>query len=663
MPIVKRVLPFLILLLAAPALAATGRWSPLGPDGGTVTALAVDPVNSRTVYAATQEGEGVFKSRDGGETWSPSGMGLPKTPGYSVFCLAIHPGRPAILYAGTLSFGMYKSTDGGASWSPSRGGLSANLGIHALAIDPRAPGTVFAGTGVGVFKTTDGGAHWTLKNGGLPDAPVVSDLAVDPKRPAVVYAAVGPSGLYKSTNGGETWTLSNRGLPAQQAIDTLEIDPRRSATVYASTYAGLFKSTNGGASWFPSNTGLPKAIVSALAIDPRSSRTLFAGTFFDTGVFRSDDGGASWRPINAGLNNPVIWSLAITPQGTVYAATEGEGKPGGVFQSAGGQTWRRTVRGLSTLEITALAAEAGGSGAPSVLWAGTPSLGVFRSPNGGGVWRRVPIPGVIGPVNAIVPDPVHPGTAYILAYERNVVFGGLTIRLFKTLDAGRTWSNLPFPATPTSGPFLNLLRDPRDGTLWLAGSGLARSTDGGLTWTVPSGIASPDLIVEIGFDPSSPQVLYAAGYMPPPSRFSPSEARLYKSTDGGASWTRTDTGLAGIGGVRNVLVSPASSQVIHAASFSGILFRSTDAGAHWDRVAAAPQSGTITGLIAGPDGTLYAATSNTGVYSSPDGLVWTAVSSGLSSLAIKVLELDPADPDTLYAGTEAAGVEAYTFPP
>jgi len=662
MPIAKRALPLLILLLAAPALAATGRWSLLGPDGGTVTALAVDPVVSRIVYAATQKGEGVFKSRDGGETWSPSGTGLPKIPGNSVFCLAIDPRRSTILYAGTLNFGIYKSIDGGASWSPSQRGLSANLlGVNALAIDPGAPSTVFAGTGAGVFKTTDGGANWKLKNGGLPDAPLVSDLAIDPKRPAVVYAAVGTSGLYKSANGGETWRPINLGLPAGQGVATLAIDPRRSATVYAATYAGLFKSTNGGASWFPANTGLPKSIVSALAIDPRSSRTLFAGTFFDTGVFRSDDGGASWSPVDAGLSNLVIWALAIAPQGTVYAATEGDSKPGGVFQSADGQTWRRTVRGLSTLEITALAAESAGPGAPSILWAGTPSLGVFRSLNGGGVWRRVPIPGVSGPVNAIAVDSAHAGTAYVLAYERDG-FGGLTIRLSKTVDAGRTWSRLPLPATPTSGPFSNLLRDPRTGTLWLAGYGLARSTDGGLTWTAPSGIAIPDFLVDVGFDPSSPQVLYAAGYRPPPSRFEPSEGRLYKSTDGGASWTRTDAGLAGSFGVQRVLVSPARSQVVYAASF-GVLFRSADAGAHWDRVAEAPQSGSITDLAAGPDGTLYAATSNTGIYASPDGLVWTSIGNGLSSLAVNALELDPADPDTLYAATEAAGVEAYTFPP
>jgi photosystem II stability/assembly factor-like uncharacterized protein len=658
MPIAKRTLPFLILLLAAPALAASGRWSLLGPDGGTVTTLAVDPLNPRIVYAGTRDGEGVFKSRDGGETWSPSGEGLPKLPGSGVFCLAIAPRRPAILYVGTLNFGIYKSTDGGASWSPSRRGLSANLlGVEALAIDPRAPDTVLAGTGVGIFKTTDGGANWKLRNGGLPATPVISDLAIDPKRPAVVYAAAGTSGLYKSTNGGETWAPAHHGLPAGLAVATLAIDPRRSATVYAATYAGLYKSVDAGASWFPANAGLPKAVVSALAIDPRSSRTLFAGTFFGTGVFRSDDGGASWSPIDDGLGNRVIWTLAINPQGRVYAGTDGESKPGGVFQSADGRTWSRTVRGLSALNVTEVAVE---PGEPSVLWAGTASLGVFRSPNEGGVWRRVPIARVSGPVNAIVPDPAHPGTACVLAYEPDG-FGGLAIHLFKTADAGRTWARLANPAV-TAGPFLGLTRDPRNGTLWLAGYGLARSADGGLTWTAPSGIASSDLLVDVGFDPFSPQVLYAAGYLPPPSRFSPSEARLYKSTDGGASWTRSDTGLAGTGGVQKVLVSPANPRVIYAASFS-TLFRSTDAGAHWDHVADAPQQGAITDLAAGPDGTLYAATGNTGVYSSPDGLVWTSISDGLSSLAVHDLELDPAHPDTLYAATGSAGIEAYTFPP
>jgi photosystem II stability/assembly factor-like uncharacterized protein len=649
MPIPKRAAPCLLLLLlaAAPVLAASGRWSLLGPPGGTVTSIAIDPKNARIVYAGTQKGEGVFKSLDGGVTWSPSGAGLPRSPGNGVVCLAIDPLRPTVLYAGTLNFGIFKSIDGGASWSPSQHGLSANLlGVETLAIDPRTPDVVFAGTGVGLFKTTDGGANWKPKNGGLPAPPLITDLAIDPKRPAVIYAAAGPGGLYKSTNGGETWAPSHQGLPAL-AVATVTIDPRHSVTVYAGTYAGLYKSTNGGASWSPSNSGLPESVVTALVVDPRSSRTLFAGTFFGTGVFRSDDGGASWSPIDEGLSNLEIWALAINPRGTVYAGTAGEDKPGGVFQTADGRTWSRTVRGLSALQVTVVAAAPGN---PPVLWAGTPALGVFRSLNGGVAWRQIPIAGLNSAVNSIVVDPAHPGTVYVLGYERDS-FGGLTIHLFKTTDIGRTWSRLAYP-TLRDGPFQGLTRDPRTGTLWLTGFGLARSTDGGATWTVSSGgIASQDLLEDIAFDPSSPQVLYAAGEQPPQSRFDVSHARLYKSIDGGASWTRIDAALEGTPGVRKVVVSPISSQVVYAAD-GGALFRSADAGAHWDRVAEAPQQGLITDLVAGPDGTLYAATTNTGVYASPDGLVWTSLSDGLSSLAVDDLLLDPAAPGRLFAGTE-----------
>jgi hypothetical protein len=346
-----------------------------------------------------------------------------------------------------------------------------------------------------------------------------------------------------------------------------------------------------------------------------------------------------------GVPARLAWTDQPAAPGSQRAQLCWEGKPG----TASAITSSLRAWKLARFEIT----EDASPGVDGIRYSFTPSLGVFRSSNGGGVWRRVPIPGLIGPVNAIAVDPAHAGTAYVLAYERDG-FGGLTIHLFKTLDAGRTWSRPTLPTT--AGPFFNLIRDPRSGTLWLAGYGLARSTDGGLTWTVPSGIAISDILLDVGFDPSSPEILYAAGYMPSPSRLSPSETRLYKSTDGGASWTRTDAELAGTGGIQKVLVSPAHSQVVSAVYF-GTLFRSTDAGAHWDRVAQAPQSGNITDLVAGPDGTLYAATGNTGVYSSPDGLVWTAIGNGLSSLAVKVLELDPADPETLYAGTEAAGVE------
>ncbi|HEX4495085.1 MAG TPA: hypothetical protein VIE43_05385 [Thermoanaerobaculia bacterium] len=655
-----RQLAFLIPLLAATfagtSRAATSSWTPLGPDGGSVTTVATDPVHPKILYAALAGQPGIYKSADAGASWSPRGASVP-----SVRCLAIDSRHTAMLYAGT-STGVFKSQDGGASWSPSRQGLSgAAQTVLTLTPDPTASGVVYAGTAGGVFKTVDGGDHWRPANGKLPISTGISALVVTPGQPNVLYVAFADGhGLYKSVNGGTTWAPSQKGIPASRMLLALAVDPRHASTVYAAGYQGLYKSTNAGASWSLANAGLGGAVVSSLVIDPQNPSTLFAGTVFRVGAFRSDDAGASWSLIDDGLGPLQIFALAIDPQGTVYAATAGDVQPGGVFQSTDGQTWHRIVNGLSGVDVTVVAAEAtvaGAAGAPPALWAGTPSLGVFRSPNGGGVWRRMTGLGALSSVLSIVVDPAHPGTAFVLAYVPGP-FGALP-HLFKTTDDGRGWSQLADPERPNGDdPLHALRRDPVTGTLWLFGFGVARSDDGGATWTTAADFSAVGFIFDLAFDPSSPGVLYAGGVVPAIG-LGNSEVLLYKSTDGGGSWTRIDG--AGTPPAQKLLVSPSSSLVLYAASYS-FLFRSVDAGLHWSQVATAPQSGQIYDLVATPDGTLYAATDNSGVYTSRDGLTWTAINRGLGSLDVPDLCLDPRNPNILYAGTLSSGVETYTAP-
>jgi photosystem II stability/assembly factor-like uncharacterized protein len=584
---------------------------------------------------------------------------LPKGTDSGVVALAVNPRRRTIAYAGTSFQGLYKSTDGGASWLPVRLGTGpTTFTVTALAIDPHNPDVVFTGSAYGLFKTTDDGVHWKRITAGLPSLAVPRALAIDPRTPGAVYASISALGIYKSRDGGETWAPANRGLPARPEVFALAASAGRPAAVYAATSQGVFKSTNGAASWSPARGGLPfQPPVRSLAIDSRDARIVYAG-LPGSGVFRSRDGGASWSRDDEGLGNLQVLALAVNAQGTVYAGTAGGdrltvfgvsegGGPGGVFQAAGGQPWRRTVRGLSAVTVTAVAVEAGD---PPVLWAGTEALGVFRSPRAG-VWRRVPIAGASGIVRSIVTDPDHPGTVFVLASPPG---GPFNVSPFKTADAGQTWTPLP-----VSGPFLGLKRDPLNDALLLFGYGIRRSADDGLTWTDSAGGIEPgNLIQDVAFDPSNPQIVYASGSRPSGSRIDPVQPRLYESADGGATWARIDAGLArAAGGVQRVVVSPANPQVVYAAS-AGTLFRSADAGAHWDQVAEAPMQRIITDLVAGPDGTLYAATGNTGVYSSPDGLAWTAIDDGLASLAVEDLLLDPADPNRLYAGTVGGGIEA-----
>lgn len=344
-----------VLLGAAPGSPSHGS--------GIITTLAIDPRTPSTLYAGTCD-RGMFKSTDGGASWSVTGL-----TNIYIFTLAIDPQTPTTLYVGaaphdcTGAFigewyqaAVYKSTDGGTTWTAT--GL-AWATVISLAIDPKTPTTLYAGTYYqGVFKSTDGGATWS---GGGPI--IVSALAIDPVSPTTVYAAsdfvyeegfAWHGGVFKSTDGGTTWNLT--GLTSG-GFPTLAIDPLTPTTLYvgglSSEGKGVLRSTDGGATWSP--TGLKNSLlVGVLAIDPRTTTTLYAGTggVPYSGVLKSMDGGATWSEVNAGLTDVVLASgffpnvpaLAIEPLTpttdpdrplSLYAGTEI-----GVFKSTdGGATW------------------------------------------------------------------------------------------------------------------------------------------------------------------------------------------------------------------------------------------------------------------------------------------------------------------------------------
>ena len=194
--------------------------------------------------------------------------------------LAIHPRTPKTVYAGTgfqsadSGGGVFKSTDGGLSWRAVNAGLGLNP-VAALVIDRQNPATLYAGTvGYGVFKSTDGGRRWRAVNAGMAQE-YVQALAIDPQRPTTVYAGTYGkyNGVFKSTDSGRRWRAVNTGLPAEHPNDrqmrALAIDPQRPTTVYAGDNDGVFKSTDGGRRWRAANTDLVATAVTALAIDPR----------------------------------------------------------------------------------------------------------------------------------------------------------------------------------------------------------------------------------------------------------------------------------------------------------------------------------------------------------------------------------------------------------
>ncbi len=314
---------------------------------------SIDFTTTSGVIQSVFGGGPAFRTVDAGTNWSATGSGSGITRS-ALYALAIASTTPPTLYAGAddeVAGGVFKSTNGGVTWTSAGSGLT-DARVHALAADPVAPATIYAGTrSAGVFKTTDSGTSWSA----TPLTMVsVTALAVDPITPANVYAGTENSGAYKSTNGGSSWTSISSGLPSSD-ISALVIDPLTPATLYAATGTGIYKTTNGGTNWTAASSGLFDSDVNALVLDPRNPNLLFAGTN-SFGVFRSTNGGNFWFPASGGLPGASgVTAITIdATTGTFYAGV-GEANAGRVYKSSNGIVWTGT--GLYSARLTSLAVD------------------------------------------------------------------------------------------------------------------------------------------------------------------------------------------------------------------------------------------------------------------------------------------------------------------
>lgn len=319
-------------------------WVTNGPSR-LAYSLAINPATSSTLYTGTDNG--VFKSVDGGDSWTPVSAGLPADAGdfRTAFGLAHDPQAtsPGIIYA-ALDVGnpanvgteLYKSIDGGATWQPT-GMPQVSGGLVAVVLDPsnvavpETQRTVFvAGLATGVWKSTDGGASFTQHLNLM-----MSSLAQSRSSVNTLYAGTSFNGVYKSTDGGLSWGPVNTGLPAVGlagllSIRSVAIHPTDPNVVYAGTNdAGIYKTTNGGANWTAVNNGIPTTNanahrVPALAIDHDDPQTVYAGT--QAGVYRSVDGGANWAFYSNGLADANVQSFLVDPlDSNVLYAGAGDG--------------------------------------------------------------------------------------------------------------------------------------------------------------------------------------------------------------------------------------------------------------------------------------------------------------------------------------------------
>ena len=274
-------------------------------------------------------------------TWNVEGPG---NIGGRFNCLAVHPTNSNIIYAGAATGGIFKTTDGGTTWSP----IFDNqpyLAIGSITIDANNPNTIWVGTGDanisglcyigdGIYKSTDGGNTWT--NMGLNDQHVFSKIIIDPTNSNIIYAATmgqpfvrdNNRGLYKSIDGGTTWN-SILFVHDDAGIIDLVINPNNTQILYAASYnrirnnqerlmhgpqSKIWKTTDGGTTWNPLTNGLPNFPVSriGLTIYPSNPNILYTviadSTQYFQGIYKTTDGGTSWLPVDITSLDPSCYN-------------------------------------------------------------------------------------------------------------------------------------------------------------------------------------------------------------------------------------------------------------------------------------------------------------------------------------------------------------------
>jgi photosystem II stability/assembly factor-like uncharacterized protein len=613
----------LALCLTASSVAAVQTAS-IGPEGGEITALAVDSSSASTVYAGTRGG--IYKSVDHGQSWKASSRGMTNV---SVAALVIDPtgpDTPLVVLAGTAG-GLFRSTDGAGTWEPVPLAAGDSPDIQSLAVDAADPRTLYAGIDASspaehLVRSTDGGASWEV----VP-FPGERPRALAASGPLVLAGTF--AGLSRSTDGGASWAA----VPAVHAdVRTLSL---RGLLILAGTASGIFRSLDGGITWSAASAGIPNpdtAQITALAADPAHPWIFYAGISRPGGIagaFKSADRGGHWRPVANGLAQRSVIALAVDPAtpSAVYAGTQVDG----VFRSLdGAASWHAANHGLRAAAVRSVAID---RSRPRHLYAVAVN-GIFRSSNGGAAWTRLRS----DPWGKIALDPT--GVVYALTGNQG---------LARSRDAGVTWTSID-PGLPGEATFA---LDPAhsnvlfDGGHWT----LARSRNAGAAWSNVDmscmDVQSLDVVARTG-------EVYAAGFAA--CQFQGGGVR--RSLDGGVTWTDVSSNLPPPRFIQTFAADPRTPAHLFAggwpsgAALRGAGFRSTDRGATWSRLNGPGGDAIAIGAFAFPPGapnTVYAGAD--GVWVSPDGGATWSHPAPLAGRLVNDLALDPSTPGTLFAAT------------
>ena len=689
---------------------------------GRIAALAAhnEPDGKVTLYVGAASG-GVWKSSDGGTTFKPV---FDKQSVQSIGAITIDPSHPRTVWVGTgeawtrnsvsIGDGIYKSTDGGETWT--NAGLPKSERVVKILVHPKDSDTVYAcvpgrlwsdSPDRGLYKTTDGGKSWDLILTGDNLSTGCSGLTMDPKNPEVLFAGLwdfrrkgwtfrsggeGPdsssgSGLFRSADGGKSWKpVEGKGIPAKPwgrvVVEVAPSDPNVVYSIIESKDSHLYRSADGGQTWEPRDNSQSMVwrgfYFSRLVIDPLNPDRLFKPSYSLT---QSEDGGKTFPGSGGGAHGD--WhDLWINPQNTKHVIGCDDG--GLWFSFDGGNRWWKG----GNLPISQFYHVAVDNRDPYKVYGGLQDNSSWAgdSAYGGGItngtWENL----FGGDGFWTVPDPTDPEAVYAESQGGNI--GRVDRRLQNARDimprAGYheklrfNW-NTPIQASPT---------DPR--TLYIGAQFLFRSRDRGDSWER----ISPDLTTNdpekqkqeesggIVVDNSSAEMhttIYSISESPLDARtvwVGTDDGNLQLTRDAGKSWTnlsRNVKGLPAASWVSWVEASRFDKGTAYATfdrhtfgDFNPYVYRTTDYGKTWTRLAAPSAASATAGAPRGyahvikedvvRKDLLFLGT-EFGLWISLDaGKSWAGFKGGdFPSVAVRDLQIQPRDGDLVLA-THGRGI-------
>jgi uncharacterized repeat protein (TIGR01451 family) len=555
---------FLVTLFAlwVPVLAFGGvnGWTPIGPDGGAIFSVDIDPTTPSNLYAVTRYG--VYRSINSGATWQRASVNTANEIDF--FEVVADPQSSSRVYVVSTQGNVFRSTDGGTTFTFARFSTGSPYSVGPRIAVAAKGSAVYASFGGSVYRSADHGVTWVLQGSvpGVADAGYLIGLQVDVNNADIVYASCF-GGLFKSVDGGATWQNLYTSVSADGGWVVFSVDPSNAANIWIGTTSATRFTTNGGTTWQDSSV---KGDITSIQIHNKNSQVVFA-TLRNGTVYQTNDGGVNWatRPNPFGTGDSWISRLLLDPNDVNRVYLYG---PGHIYVSNdAGVNWQVADNGISGTSPEDFHVTQAGRILTTI-----PGHGLVEVSSDGKLAGAVLDPRLAA-VAGGYPPAVKQVSSFALFQERLLVLLG-NGKIARTENFGGPWllangipSSVSVEAIAVGMPgSLNAYA--------ATSAGVYRSTDYGENWApfgngIPVGASVAAITTTI-----DPNMLYAS--IAPPNV----AMTVYKSIDGGLNWIPTS--LTGSSLV-HFDIDPRNAQNVYVRGLNSY-DQSLNGGATWASV-------------------------------------------------------------------------------